>query len=124
MLEGALNDITDASASNPYLLKIEPGIYDLYEDSLVMKPFVDVEGSGEGVTIILANGNDTLDRGTVVGASNVEIRSLTIESDGYLDSGTWYYVAVGVYVPDVVEFKMSHVTVRAYDSTYSAIGIF
>jgi len=124
VLLGALNDITDASASNPYLLKIEPGIYDLFEDSLVMKPYVDVEGSGEGVTIIRANGYDLLNRGTMVGASNVEIRSLTVESNAHLSTGSWYSNAVGVYVPDVVGMKMTHVTVRAYDGMSASYGIY
>ena len=84
---------------------------------------MDVEGSGEGVTIIRANGHENL-TGTIVGASHVEIRSLTIEADGYPNGGPWYSVALGVYVPDVVEFNISHATIRAYDSTYSAMGIF
>ena len=113
----AMANITDASSTNPYLLKIEPGIYDLFEDSLVMKPYVDVEGSGEGVTIIRANGHENL-TATVVGASQVEIRLLTIEADGYPNGGPWYSTAIGVYVPDVVEFNLSHVTIRAYDSSY------
>jgi hypothetical protein len=127
-LLSALGDIGDASASNPYLLKIEPGIYDLAEDSLIMKPYVDVEGSGEGVTIIRANGFEYSDlqaeKGTVVGASNVEIRSLTIESDAYPNAGSWYGYAVGVYVPDVAQFKLTHVTVSAYDGMSASYGIY
>src|SRR5690348_10773809 len=40
------------SVSNPYLIKLEPGSYDLGNQNLVLLPFVDLEGSGEGVTII------------------------------------------------------------------------
>ncbi len=36
----ALSNVTDASASNPYLLRIEPGIYDLGASTLQMKEFV------------------------------------------------------------------------------------
>jgi hypothetical protein len=49
-LKNALNGITNASQTNPYLLKIEPGVYDLGSlqfSRLDMKSFVDVEGSGK-----------------------------------------------------------------------------
>jgi hypothetical protein len=58
----ALAGVVDAASDNPYLLKLEPGVYDLGSDSLVMKPFVDVEGSGEGVTRVTAIGAATPDR--------------------------------------------------------------
>jgi len=48
----ALDSITDASAANPYLVTIMPGIYDLGTDYLYMKEFVDIEGSGQGNTIL------------------------------------------------------------------------
>jgi len=51
----ALNAITDASESNPYLVKIMPGVYDV-STSVIMKSYVDIEGSGENVTKITATG--------------------------------------------------------------------
>jgi hypothetical protein len=80
MLVRALAEITDASAANPYLVKIEPGVYDLGTGSLVMRPHVDIEGSGEGATTItsaVATGF-----GTVVGTDNSELRFLTVENTG------------------------------------------
>jgi hypothetical protein len=72
--------ITDASATNPYLIKIEPGVYDLEGNSLFMVPYVDVEGSGEGVTTITAAiGSGS---GAVVGANNTELRQLTVKNTG------------------------------------------
>jgi hypothetical protein len=50
-LRNALAGITSASATNPFLLKIEPGVYDLGSTPLSLKPFVDLEGSGQGVTL-------------------------------------------------------------------------
>jgi hypothetical protein len=64
-----LSGITDASPDNPYLLKIEPGVYDLGSSPLVMKQWVDVEGSGEGVTTITRAGSPDFDTGTVVAAN-------------------------------------------------------
>ena len=68
------------SAANPYLIKIEPGIYDLEANSLFMRPYVDIEGSGEGVTTITSAVNTGL--GTVVGADNSELRFLTVKNTG------------------------------------------
>jgi hypothetical protein len=68
------------SAANPCLLKIGPGIYDLGATSLVMEEFVDVEGSGENVTTLLGD-ITTVGfpfQGVVVGASNAELRFLTV----------------------------------------------
>lgn len=64
------------SAANPCLLKIMPGVYDLGSNSLVMQPYVDIEGSGELSTIITSTipGEFT---GTVQAANNTELRSLT-----------------------------------------------
>ncbi len=45
----AVNSITDASYDNPYLVVIGPGVYTLTH-TLVMKPWVDITGSGENVT--------------------------------------------------------------------------
>ena len=49
-----------------------------------MKPFVDIEGSGEGVTTIRGAGNPlpSGDPPTVLGANNAELRFLTVESTG------------------------------------------
>ena len=45
----AVNSITDASATNPYLVVIGPGVYTMGA-ALVMKEYVDIAGSGENVT--------------------------------------------------------------------------
>ena len=79
-LREVVSGIADPSASNPYLVKIEPGVYDLEANSLFMRAYVDVEGSGEGTTTItssLSTGS-----GTVVGADNSELRFLTVRNRG------------------------------------------
>jgi hypothetical protein len=80
VLRQAVDAIVDASASNPYLVKVEPGVYDLQANSLFMRPHVDVEGSGEGVTTITSSlGTGS---GTVVGANNSELRYVTVKNTG------------------------------------------
>jgi len=78
----ALTAITDNSATKSYLIKIEPGIYDFGTQSLQMKPFIDIEGSGREVTTLTGLGHPTFFQATVIGASNAEIRQLTVESRG------------------------------------------
>jgi hypothetical protein len=79
----AMQGITDASASKPYLLHIEPATYDLGNGSLSMKPYVDIEGSGELNTVITSGVSDfNCIPATVVGANNAELRFLTVRSTG------------------------------------------
>jgi len=80
LLIAALDGITDNSATSPYLVKIEPGVYDLGSRSLVMKPHVDVEGSGELVTTLTSAVPTGL--GTVVGADNSELRYVRVKNTG------------------------------------------
>jgi len=70
------------SASNPCLLKIMPGLYDLGSETLVMQSYVDIEGAGEIATTITSSVNSMPApyNGTVNGANNAEIRLLTINN--------------------------------------------
>ena len=72
------------STTNTCLLKIMPGTYDLGSGTLAMQQFVDVEGSGENATVITGAVNTTYPptNGTVNGASNAEIRFLTVKNTG------------------------------------------
>jgi hypothetical protein len=74
-LWNALADLTTATASNPWLVKVEPGVYDLDGRSLALKPYVDVEGSGVGVTTVRSTVEAA---GTVRGADFAELRALTV----------------------------------------------
>ena len=73
----AINSITDASATNPYLIKIMPGVYDLGANTIAMQSFVDIEGAGEKTTKIYGTGYLYL---FMRGASDAELRYLTVES--------------------------------------------
>jgi hypothetical protein len=94
--------ITDASAAKPYLLKLEAGVYDLRDRSLAMKPYVDIEGSGEGVTLVRSTVEST---GTIAGAANAELRSLTVEN-------TAATVAIALR-NNASGFRAAHVTAKA-----------
>jgi hypothetical protein len=109
-VQDALDAITDASQLKPYLIRVGPGIY---TGEVTMKPYVDIEGSGEGLTILRAFGGVT-----VTGASNAVLRDLTVQN---LDDGV--SGGKGIYnfgaAPNIVR-----VTVRAQATAGSPVGIF
>ncbi|MEW5850119.1 MAG: hypothetical protein AB2A00_15120 [Myxococcota bacterium] len=86
----ALALIADASETNPYVLKVEPGTYELGDASLLMKAYVDIEGSGASATTIIAHGADTSETATVITAPAAELRGLTVANSG----GRAYSVAL------------------------------
>ena len=99
----------NASADTPHLLKIEPGIYDLGATPLAMKPYVDIEGSGEGVTTITGNTatSNQVSTGTILGANNAELRFLTVANAS---------VAQGLHTAAIyingTSPHLTHITVR------------
>jgi hypothetical protein len=108
------------SAANPCLLKIFPGSYDVESNSVVMQSYVDIEGSGENVTTIIGDvgTSGSVRQGVLVGASNSEIRSLTVINNA--SSGN---DAVGISY----EFKspnILHVTAKASGGTDTNIGVY
>lgn len=54
-LRTAINGISSPSATAPWKVLVEPGVYDVGASALNMRPYVDVQGSGTGVTTITAN---------------------------------------------------------------------
>lgn len=80
----ALASITDASADNPYLVLIGPGVYTVTE-TLAMKPFVDIAGAGREATKLtgaISSGAAGAASALVTGAGKAVIRNLTIENTG------------------------------------------
>jgi len=107
------------SATNPWLLRIGPGIYDLGAGALQMKSYVDVEGSGTGATIVTAAGSASVTTGTVVGANNAELRSLTVRNTG--GAGT---VATGVFCNGTSPNLRNVAIVVTNDSSDYAFGFY
>lgn len=83
-LLAALDGITGNTGPNatPYLVKIEPGIYNVGSTPLQMKENVDVEGSGADITQIRGDGASSPGTATVLGAFNSELRFVTVLSVG------------------------------------------
>ena len=118
-LQAALASITTNSATNPWLIKLEPGTYDLGYGGgvLYMKPYVDIEGSGEGVTTIIKSGDGYINEGTVRVADNSELRRLTVVNRG----GNAYSIAVNFQ--STTNARVNHVTAIARDGSTSTTGI-
>jgi hypothetical protein len=114
-LMNALDTIQDASATNPYLVKLEPGVYGVGGNYVQMKPYVDIEGSGETVTLIQGNLNDHT-AGILVGASNAEARFLTVKNSDVTTARAIYNYGC---TP-----KFTHVTAIAENCTYECCGMY
>lgn len=108
-IQAALDSIYTASASNPYLVWVAPGVYN---ESVTMKSYVDIEGAGESLTKITYVGGPNLNYATVIGKNNAELRSLTVENTG----GTDYAIAI---VSEYASPHLSHVTAVASGATYN-----
>jgi len=116
-LLAAMAGLTDSSCNNPYLVKLEPGIYDLGTQSLAMKPCVDVEGSGELVTTLTAAGRASTQTGTVIGANNAELRLVTVRNTGGAHAAVAIFSNVGA-------LRLSHVTALASGGTTFNFAIY
>jgi hypothetical protein len=116
----ALSGITDASATNPYLLYIEPGTYDLGTDSLQMKQYVDMEGSGElATTITSAISNIACNTGTVRGANDAEMRFLAVQNTGTGPDDCGF----GIYNEDASP-RLTSMSVTASGGVENVFGVY
>jgi hypothetical protein len=119
-LTAALAAITTASASDPYLLKIEPGVYDLGSGGLTMKSYVDIEGSGQNATFITSarsNASNAASSAVFVAASNSELRDLTVTNTGGGAHVSGYFIA------DKTNAKIRSVTFNISGGTTTSYGL-
>ncbi|MEM7114987.1 MAG: pectinesterase family protein [Chloroflexota bacterium] len=122
-LTDALASITTASASNRYLIKVGPGIY---QEKVDVKDYVDIEGSGEGITILRGLGGSTLPTSAgnsatlrATGVVNAEVRWLTVESDG-----TGNTISIAIWTSGTTEaFRIHHITAIGSGGTNENYGI-
>jgi len=116
LLQNALFGITDSSSSKPYLIKIEPGVYDLGTDILFMKGYVDIEGSGQATTVIRSDTDGSGNTAVVHGFNNSELRNLTVEADGTVAD------SIGILLSSS-DLSIRDVTVNVHSATSYATGI-
>jgi hypothetical protein len=80
-LRNALQSIVKVSAEEPWLLFLEPGVYDLGEQGLRMRSFIHIQGSGQGLTTVRSRAPGA----TLVAVENTELSALTVEHVGGRD---------------------------------------
>jgi hypothetical protein len=111
-IQAAINSITSASSSNPYLVWVGPG---WYNETVTLKPYVHLQGAGQGVTFIQAAAPD----GAVLTlSSDTSVRDLNVSNTG---SGTTNY---GMYGNNVTNVQVSNVYVEAGGSGTSNTAIY
>jgi len=117
----AVNSITDASDSNPYLIKVMPGVYNLGAASLQMKPFVYLEGSGDSsvITSTIANADGQCFFGTVNMANNSAVKNINIKNIG--QGGTTHFSAV-VFSDVTATLESANVFAGSDTGNYSEVS--
>jgi hypothetical protein len=111
----AVNSITDASATNPYLVLIAPGQYTLTA-TLVMKPYVDITGSGENVTLLtgaISSASPSPATSAIIkGVNHATLSNLSISNTG----GNIY--SIGIYTTGLgISARLQQVLATATGAT-------
>ncbi len=108
LINAVLNIPTPTSPNRAWLVKVEPGVFDLGGRQIVMRDFVDIEGSGRDVTQIvsdisnLANGSPTI---LVPADITAELRELTVRNTS-IDRGIGVFVVTDHFLMDEVNVEI------------------
>ena len=95
-LESTVESISDASSSNPYLVRIGPGTYNLDGATLDLPDYVSLQGSGQASTEIRSQGTgDTSSFATLELGVASEVRHLTVHVTEST-AGTYHVAAIRV----------------------------
>jgi hypothetical protein len=109
------------SATNPWLVRIGPGIYDLGSESLHLPAYTALEGAGRDITVVAAAGYGGA-AGTVIMADHGKLSRLTVANAG--SAG----FEIAVYLPpSVSKVALEHVTLTASSPSNAsgvAVGLF
>lgn len=116
----AMNSIFDSGRDNPYLIVIAPGVYTMSE-SLKIRPYVSIVGSGSSTTIIRGsvsgdslNGDSALiDYGV---AGEITISDITLENSSRDKNHS-----VGIYNTSIL--KLNNVSVKLQDGI-NQVGVY
>jgi len=118
-VQAALDSITDATATKPYLIRIAPGVYET-ATRITTKDHVDIEGSGQDITIIRCTScstaqNEDVRIAAVDLSSRTEIRQLTIDNTKQ-PVGSW---VAAVYASGNDEKSLLNVTLTTAPNVFS-----
>ncbi len=116
----AMNSITDAAADNPYLIIIAPGVYTLTE-TLIMKGYVSITGSGEDVTILTGTiGSQEAENAAIIKlASYVSLSNMSVHNTGNASS-----LVIGIYSYwNAAQTKMHNISIRVSGNGINHYGV-
>jgi hypothetical protein len=108
-----------ASETNPCLVKIMPGVYDVGGSSVQMKDYIDIEGSGENTTKIKGNISSN-ESGVVRGSTFAELRFLSVENSG---GGEWNIDAIAMY-NNMAAPKITNLTLTARNGGKNSVALY
>lgn len=110
LLLTAVAGITDASVDKPYLVKLEPGVYDLGNNAITLLPYIDMEGSGRTITSIVQHSDNFAIQ---IFAGHVSLRGFSLKAPfGIVNGGI-----------DNANCRIADVTVDATGTADDHIGI-
>ncbi len=116
-ITAALASITDNDVNHHYLIKVAPGDY---IEQVVMKPYVDIAGSGMTNTVIRYLGSTSESDATVKGASNAELRDLKVLANSLILLPKFYCTAIR---NENASTWITNVAILASGSTQASYGI-
>lgn len=92
-LAAALASIAQAvpTANDPWLIRLEPGIYDVGTATLDLPPFVGISGAGADYSVIRGAAPSVL---RMTGMGNTELRQLAVEQDALAPPAGQYVRAI------------------------------
>lgn len=122
-LRDAVAAITTATETSPWIVRIEPGLYDLGTTGLLMKPFVAVAGAGRGLTTVTssiaccANGSAA----TIRLAPNAPLTDLTVINTAA--AAELFNEGTAVRAQSAGTHLLEDVELRAVGSATTTIGL-
>ncbi len=103
------------SASNPWLVKVGPGLFDLGSGSLILPAYTAIEGAGQDTTVTTATGSEYSGAATVSVGGYGRLSRLTVNNS----SGNAFAIADFI-APPAGGIDFSHVALNASSPPHTA----
>jgi pectin methylesterase-like acyl-CoA thioesterase len=115
-IQSAINSIQNAGPSKVYIVVAGPGTYN---ERVTLKPYVALQGAGQGQTTVSAAAQSSQGVGTLTAASNSLVADLLVQSVG----GSWGNWSTALACNDAANFVMSNVKLYVTDQGNAGINM-
>ena len=116
-IQAAIDSITDAAAESRYLVWVAPGTY---TETVTMKPYVHLQGAGQGATIVASTATGESPPGATISlARDTSLRDLTV-----INVGTTSRAAALSASGGVIDVMVSDVTAHAQGTATENYGVY